>query len=83
MKYIFINPLNDILQARVETAHISFSIRVEFSKDFKVNMCLFTDNMIDCIENTKQLQITLDYKTITGIVSESDKNARFKGYVEK
>lgn len=83
MKYIFIHLLDDILQARVKIVHISFLIRVKFSDDLKFNMLLFTANMIDSTKNTKQLQITLDYKTTIGIMSEFDKDTIFKAYIEK
>lgn len=76
-------PIIDRLQAKVGTVYISSLIRVKYiSKTLKINMPLFTDNMIvwKIQSNYKLLCIA---KILTEWISEFSKDARFKAYIEK
>lgn len=76
-------PIIDRLQAKVRTVYISSLIRVKcISKTLKINMPLFTDNMIvwKIQSNYKLLCIA---KILTERISEFGKDARFQAYIEK
>lgn len=78
IKYVCINLLDDILQAREETFHIAFLIRIKVSKDLKVNMSLFADMVLQNIQSNYKL-LCIE-KLLVGLISKFDKDAIFKAY---